>query len=89
MDTYVLPDDMPQPQALSTEHDGLRALLYAAAGIIQADDLLCCGMVIEELRKGLQMRTFAPGTKVYEYRQTAITRLMEAEMWLKMARWED
>jgi hypothetical protein len=35
---YTMPEDMPKPQTLTNENDGLRALLYAAAGIIQADD---------------------------------------------------
>lgn len=86
---YTMPDDMPLPQALTNENDALRALLYAAAGIIQADDLACARMVIQELRKGLQVRSFPPGSHKYEYRFNAITRLMEAETWLLMASWEE
>jgi hypothetical protein len=86
---YTMPEDMPQPQTLTNENDGLRALLYAAAGIIQADDLACCRMVIQELRKGLEMRTFPHESNSALYRGNAITRLVEAETWLLMASWEE
>ena len=77
---YVLAEDIPEAQTLHTTNDGLRALLYAAVGIIQADDLLCCRMVVEELRKGLQQRTLHT-----RYRQLAIDALETAEHWLLKA----
>ena len=85
---YTMPDDMPMSQTLTNEHDGLRALLYAAAGIIQADDLLCVRMVVDELRKGLELRIFPPDSKEGRYREHAIARLVEASAWLLMAMYE-
>ena len=82
--SYVVPDDMPEPQTITTENDGLRVLLSTAAGIIQADDLLCCRMIIMELRQGLQSRT-----KRTRYRTLAITALEEAEHWLMDASAEE
>ena len=73
----VFPEDM---SALHTVNDGLRTLLSAAVGITQADDLLCCRMVVEELRKGLQQRTLHT-----RYRQLAIDALETAEHWLLKA----
>ena len=81
---YTLQKDMPKPQMLHTTNDGLRALLYAAVGIIQADDLLCCRIVVEELRKGLQQRTLST-----RYRQSAIDALEAAEHWLFKAGMEE
>jgi hypothetical protein len=46
-------------------------------------------MVIQELRKGLEMRMFPPGSNSALYRGNAITRLVEAETWLLMASWEE
>ena len=77
---YVLSEDMPEAQTFHTTDDGLRALLSAAVGIIQADDLLCCRMVVEELRKGLQQRTLHT-----RYRQLAVDALETAEYWLLKA----
>ena len=77
---YVLPEDMPEAHTLHTIHDGLRTLLYVAVGITQADDLLCCRMVVEELRKGLQERTLHT-----RYRQLAVDALETAEHWLLKA----
>ena len=81
---YVLAEDMPEAQTLHTTQDGLRTLLSAAVCIMQDDDLLCCRMVVEELRKGLQQRTLHT-----RYRQLAIDALETAEHWLLKAGMEE